>query len=152
MSIIAWDGKTIASDRMAVNSDMQKLSTKLRDVRVAVLGWTGTISAGLAMAKWWTERHEARASNMSDPPFPEIQRTNDWSPLIIAYKLGGVFVIEQAPIEIPVLDPFAAWGAGRDFAIGAMAMGADAATAVRIASRFSVFCGNGVDVYDLTKL
>jgi ATP-dependent protease HslVU (ClpYQ) peptidase subunit len=48
-----------------------------------------------------------------------------------------------------VEDPFMAWGSGRDFALGAMAMGATAREAVAVACRFNVYCGNGIDAFDL---
>jgi hypothetical protein len=40
-----------------------------------------------------------------------------------------------------------AWGIGCDFALGAMAMGADAVQAVEITNKFSIHCGMGVDSY-----
>jgi len=43
------------------------------------------------------------------------------------------------------MDSYMAWGSGSDFARAAMAMGAKAEQAVRVASRFSIDCGLGVD-------
>lgn len=39
-----------------------------------------------------------------------------------------------------------AWGSGRDYAMGAMARGANAKEAAEIAMRFDNGCGMGIDV------
>lgn len=47
------------------------------------------------------------------------------------------------------LADFFAWGSGDEFAIGAMGMGADAATAVEVAARFDTATGGEITVLTL---
>lgn len=148
MSIVAWDGKSIATDRLATNSEMRMEAAKSRRLSSGiVLAWTGDISSGMAMAEWFERKLSANGEGV--PAFPGCQGDKDrWARLIVASR-EGCFFYEQEPIEVPVLGKFMAWGSGRDYAMGAMAMGASAKEAVEVASRFCVSCGFGVDVYDL---
>jgi ATP-dependent protease HslVU (ClpYQ) peptidase subunit len=65
--------------------------------------------------------------------------------LIVVPPKGKPFYFEQLPFKQIIEEKFAAWGSGRDFALGALAKGADAIEAVRIASRFCTSCGMGID-------
>lgn len=144
MSVIAWDGKSLAADRQCTTADLRALVSKIRRLSDGtVLAWTGKHEMGLALARWYEEG----ADRAKWPKFQEDKE--DWCRLIVATNSGRVIFYEQLPEPQEVLDTFMAWGSGRDFAIGAMGMGADARTAVEIASRFSVGCGYGVDVFEL---
>lgn len=141
MSIVAWDGKSIAADKMTVSSGMRKTETKILRVEEKVIAWVGETSVGLALLDW--------IKKGSDPDkWPAVQRTENWTCLIVANWEGVVFY-EREPFAQKVNEPFTAWGAGRDFAIGAMAMGAKAKQAVEIANAFSTSCGNGVRCFNL---
>jgi len=48
-----------------------------------------------------------------------------------------------------MMNSFMAWGSGRDYAMGAMEMGADARRAVEVTNVHSTDCGFGVEAYDL---
>lgn len=145
MSIVAWDGKSIAADKMTVSCDMRSTTTKLVIVDGQngglFLAWVGESGGGLALLDWYQK-------GRNPDQWPAAQRTADWTRLIVADKNGVVFY-EREPFAQSVEEPFMAWGSGRDFAMGAMAMGASAKEAVEVASRFSTTCGNGVDWYDL---
>ncbi|WP_316415289.1 hypothetical protein [Mesoterricola silvestris] len=144
MTVIAWDGKTLAADRQATNCGLASSCTKIqRFENGAIVGMTGEIAGGLNLFKWY--------ANGSDPEkWPARQATDDWSRLIVVEN-GKAFTYEHLPVPVPVEDPFMAWGSGCDFAMGALAMGADARMAVEIASRFSDSCGMGVDAFDVTS-
>lgn len=145
MSVVAWDGTTIAADRQATCSDMRRQTVKLvrgADRRI-VFSWTGTESLGRMLMAWYEAGRDTAK-------WPAAQATNDWTRLIVARK-GYVEEFEQQPTPTIHRKPFAAWGSGRDFAMGAMAMGASARHAVVIASRYNVACGMGVTVMRLNK-
>jgi hypothetical protein len=91
------------------------------------------------MAQWWV-------SGARPDTFPAIQRTDDWARLIVFADGHPPLVYEVAPRPTVHYGPFGAWGSGRDFAIGAMAAGADAAAAVRAAIQFDTNCGGEIDV------
>lgn len=136
MSVVVWDGKRIAADQQAALVDMRVRMEKVyRAKDGAVLAFTGNAALGLLLCAWYDA-----GARIED--WPSFQSTDDWCRLIVA-KTGACAHYEAQPIPIPVLDHFAAWGSGRDFAIGALAAGADALAAVEIASRFNVHCGMG---------
>ena len=140
MSIVVWDGKTIAADRIATSGSLKIRSSKIRRLSNGdIVAWTGSASGGIAMANWW--------ESGADPnTFPPSQKTDDWSRLIVVSK-GKVFSFEQVPVKIPEMNPFMAWGSGQDFAMGAMAYGASAVEAIKVASRLCTTCGMGVESF-----
>lgn len=147
MSIVAWDGKTLATDRLGDAGDLKRDVAKSRvsTVHECILAWTGGISEGMRVANWYDIEPSKRGE------FPACQNNDRWCRLIIA-DASGAATIEQEPVEIDVLEPFMAWGSGRDYALGAMAMGANARQAVVVACRFAFSCGLGIDVWDLATL
>ena len=139
MSVIAWDGKTIAADRQMISGDKRATCCKL--VRLpsgVIVGWTGTAECGLVLLDWFNGKRE----------WPKFQEDKErWTRLVVVDDKGVGFY-EQEPVRIPVLDKFMAWGSGCDFAMGALAMGATAERAVEIANLFCTTCGMGVDVFE----
>ena len=147
MSVVAWDGKTIAADRRAVCAGAHFTTTKIRRIHrpdriPEVLAWTGDQDSGEMMAQWYE-------SGANPAAFPECQKDKDaWARLIVADANGCKFY-ERQPVAVRVEDKFCAWGSGRDFALAALHLGFGAVTAVQVAIEISTDCGNGVDSYDL---
>lgn len=141
MTCIAWDGKSIAADKLLISGEIASVGTKIKRLGSGVVvGWTGTHECGLALIRWLEG---------IDKNWPTFQADKDrWTRLIVIER-GKVSVFEQEPIPQPVEGEFDAWGSGREFSLGAMAMGATAKQAVEVANRFSITCGLGVDVIDL---
>lgn len=140
MSVVAWDGKTIAADKQATCAGLRFKTTKLRRLESGeVLAWTGDQDSGQIVAKWY--------SDGADPEkWPACQADKDvWARLIVAHG-GACRVFERQPVAMPIEDEFMAWGSGRDYAMGAMARGASAEEAVAVAMEFDTGCGMGVDV------
>lgn len=145
MSVVAWDGTTIAADRQATCHDMRRQTVKLvrgYDKRI-VFSWTGTESLGRMLMKWYEDGRDPAK-------WPAAQATSDWTRLLVARK-QYIEEFEQQPTPTIHRTTFAAWGSGRDFAMGALAMGASARHAVVIASRYNVTCGMGITVKRLCK-
>ena len=94
---------------------------------------------GIALVHWFQD-------GAITADWPAFQRHDNWSRLVVA-KRGKVFSYEHVAEIIPVTSEFEAWGSGRDFAIGALEMGADARKAVEIANQYNIYCGFGVDVF-----
>lgn len=139
MTVIAWDGKTLAADRQATSAECRREVKKIyRLANGSLASFCGSESGARELLSWYEDG--------ADPAkYPPLQATQDWVRLILVTK-KGVFEYEQRPVKQPLLEKFFAWGSGRDFAIGAMAAGASAKRAVEIANRYSVGCGLGVDV------
>jgi len=144
MTVIAWDGKSIAADRLAVMEGLRRTTSKLHRFNGRVLTFAGEQATGLALVRWYKDG--------ADPAkYPERQKTDDWTRLIVA-SAGGVEHFERQPFPIRVEDPFSAWGSGRDFALASMYLGRSAEEAVRVACEFDTGCGGGVDVFNLKEL
>jgi len=155
MSIVAWDGKILAADKMAA-SGVAEICTKIFKFKIPVdfengeklsdfvCAFTGPIPVGMLMVDWFK-------SGARKKEFPEVQKTDDWSRLIVAHHSFkyGVRIYDNTPAYYELEDPFLAWGAGAEVALGAMAMGADAIGAVGIASRYYTTCGQGIDYYQI---
>jgi ATP-dependent protease HslVU (ClpYQ) peptidase subunit len=139
MSIVVYDRAAIASDNQAISGALRAFAHKMRKLDDGrVLAWTGGQGHGLALARWFLEG--ARALTFpSQPP-------DDWCRLIVASKTRAV-VYEGSPDPQEVYGPYAAWGSGRDFALGALALGATAYQAVEVANTLCVSCGFGVTVF-----
>lgn len=143
MSVVAWDGTTLAADRMANNQGLcyaaNKVSRLDDGTLLAITGYQGSANAMIA---WYVAG--------ADPEtFPKWQDDKDkWSRLIVVNTRGECFWYEQYPYPTPLLNPPMAWGAGQDFALGAMLAGTDARRAVEIANELCDSCGLGVESYD----
>lgn len=143
MTVIAWDGKMLAADKMAVSFGVCVTTTKIRRLASGeVLAWCGDQDAGELLAKWYADGKDLCK-------WPDIQKDKDsWCRLIVADTNGARF-FERQPISVEVEDQFAAWGSGRDFALAAMYLGKNAREAVEVACLFESSCGNGVDAFIL---
>lgn len=136
-----WDGKTLAADRQGTNNGYACQLVKIRLTRIGeVVAWTGDPALGQRMADWYERGKRQR-------DWPPRQNTNDWARLIVAHLDCRCEYFEQEPCGIPVVDGYTAWGNGRDYALGALAMGADARRAVEITNLLCTDCGFGVDAY-----
>lgn len=152
MSVVCWDGRTLAADKQATDCDMRVETTKIRLIKSGpfggeVVAWVGCEVDGSALADWY----EQGAEPDKWPKAAQVDKESS-SRLIVAGAAGCKhFQGTHAPIAIRVTEPFRAWGSGRDYAMGAMEAGADAREAVRIASKFCITCGGGVDSFNVRK-
>lgn len=143
MSVVVWDGVGLAADRQATSYEMSIQTQKLfRGFDGSVLGFTGEVSQGLELVEWYNNGHIAEQ-------YPEFQKTDDWTRLIVC-KVGECFYYEKSHIPLKVYDKYAAFGSGRDFAIGSLAMGGNSVIAVSVANQFNIYCGYGVDYLEPT--
>lgn len=145
MSVIAWDGRVVAADRRGCSGNMAQIVPKLYPVRGYAVGFVGQEDSGLMLIEWF----DAGAKAEEWPK--EVQESDDGSMFIIVgrkklWEIGKYLVLSLCR------DPFWAWGTGRETALGAMAMGADAEKAVEMAIRFDVNCGGGIDSYPCSEL
>lgn len=142
MTVIAWDGISLASDKMMVQVGLAMKVTKIKKVRDHLIGVSGNASAISILFDWFDKG--------ADPEkWPDIQKDKDrWSYLLAITPEKKILFYEQDPLPIEIEDEFFACGSGRDYALAAMAMGASAGKAVAVASKFDVNCGNGIDVIE----
>ena len=141
MSVIAWDGKTLAADRFAemcgISGEAQKLFLLPSN---EVVGFTGPLAGGMELLALY--RVDRLISH-----WPESQKGDDWSRLVVGKMNGTVVYYEKSPAEIPIYGKQLAWGSGQDFALTAMSLGQDAALAVSVTNLLCSTCGHGVTAF-----
>lgn len=141
MTVIAWDGQTLAADKRATSgSGIARTVTKIQRHGDALLAMTGSWDIAAEIREWW--KAGAKAAD-----FPEKAR-EDVATLIVISR-SGVDTYAAGPYPMRIEQAQCAFGTGRDFAEATMYLGKSAAEAVAVASRFQTDCGNGVDILRL---
>lgn len=139
MTVIAWDGKTLAADKQGESGGLKCIVTKIFKLGTGeLIGISGTLSEGLAAIQWY-----------KDGALPDkypISKDSESSMIVISN--GVIHKYEDHYKPFIIQNRFYAFGSGRELAIGAMAMGADAETAVEIACQYESGCGMGIDVLE----
>lgn len=142
MTVIAWDGKTLAADKMAFSAGYGYTVTKVHRLRDGgIAAFSGDGDGAMALLAWLNA-----ARNPST--YPEAQKDNDTSALVIRPD-GSVWSYGKTPYPQRIeCERYAMWH-GRDFALAAMHCGKSAREAVDLACQLDVYCGNGVDTLEL---
>lgn|SRR5574340_158017 len=142
MSVVAWDGRTVAADRQGTMGEALIVTgTKMRRAKDGnILAVTGTLDLGNILMDWYED-----GENPEEWPL-ELQKDENYASDLLLFTLDGAYSFGRLGYRMKVEDNFAAWGCGAAFAIGAMAAGAKAADAVEIACTYNPFCGNGIDI------
>ena len=144
MTVIAWDGKTLAADKMDCSVGYGYTVTKvhrLHDGSLAAISGDG--DHAMALLQW-----------LDTPPdfpgrcFPEAQKDNETSALLIRPN-GSVWSYGKTPHPQRIECRHYAMGHGRDFALAVMHLGFGARRAVEVACALDVYCGNGIDTLEL---
>ena len=139
MTVIAWDGRTLAADKRACNGTMIATVTKIRRAPDgSLIGSAGNSDAGEEVMAWY--ERGADPKEFSD----NMRNRDDFAGLLVIRPDGEVWKFERTPYPIRFSTPFAI-GSGREFAMAAMYLGHDARKAVEVACALDCGCGNGVD-------
>lgn len=139
MSIIVWDGKTLAADKQTNYGECRLPVTKIERAKSgALLGWVGVHSVGKAMVNWYNE-----GRSPINHPNKGLPSSDDAS--LLAITSDGVFLYEGTADPYQPETPFIALGSGSSFAYAALFAGADARRAVEITNLLCDSCGLGID-------
>lgn len=142
MTVIAWDGKTLAADKMACAAGYGYTVTKVHRLRDgAIVAFSGDGDGAMALLAWLNAAQNPVA-------YPEQQKDNDTSALVVKPD-GSVWSYGKTPYPQRIECKSYAMGHGRDFALAAMHLGKSAKEAVEVACALDVYCGNGVDALDI---
>ena len=141
MTVIAWDGSTLAADKRAVNGTLPRTTTKIFRTEGRLVGTSGDQSVALQMLDWYRNGREAK-------DFPK-RAEDDSASLLVIEPNRSVWMYTTGPVAAEFHDRQFAIGSGRDFAIAAMHLGKSAREAVEIACMFDNYCGNGIDALEL---
>ena len=145
MTVVVWDGFDLAVDKAASDGFSMWEQRKLWKTKASeYITGTGNLNALNEMRHWY---EDGCSHN-----FPLIQLDPERRcELIVVNVEYGLFRFEGTPHPIEHGFGKCAFGAGKDFAYGAMAMGATAEEAVIIANKFSMSCGIGVDLVNIKE-
>lgn len=144
MTVVAWDGETLAADKRSIVNGTRRTLTKIirHPTRPELLAITGCWTAGAEVRDWYVRGGQASE-------FPAAAREADNFARLVVVSPDGVKCFEGSPAPVVFDDTQAAFGSGADFALAAMYLGANAVRAVEVASRLSAECGDGVDTLTL---
>ena len=138
MTVIAWDGQTLAADRQSTFGGTPARTKKVFRVRrretgeVVLFGCAGDTGCCQAYARW------ARGEGERPPTLRNL--------LIMAIdEKGRIWCAQEDLNWYRIGAKFWALGSGANYALAAMACNRGAVAAVKIAQRFDVNCGFGVD-------
>lgn len=142
MTVIAWDGKTLAADKQSTFCNLPRRTTKVHRAKDgSLLGAAGTTALCHALREWYD-------GGCVKADFPDTK--NETSMLVIRPD-GQVLLYDGHATPIPIEDAFTAIGCGRDYAIAAMHLGRTAREAVEVACIFDTCCGKGIDELHLNR-
>lgn len=137
MTVIVWDGRTLASDRRATDTGgIARSVTKIMQANGCLVGLTGGWDVGAELRAWWI-------AGAAPDKFPAKARDDIATLIVIGPE--GIDVFAAGPFPMRIQADQCAFGSGRDFAEAAMHLGCTAARAVEVACKFQVDCGGGVD-------
>ena len=145
MSVIAWDGKTVAADRQGTSNQVIGTCQKIFKVKGFAVGFVGQEDVGLMLIQWFKDGAKM------DEWLADMQQGESGSALVVVGR-SNVWQIGEFPIFSVIEDTFWAWGVGWEIALGAMSFGANAREAVETTNRLHAYCGGGVDVFECAKL
>lgn len=140
MSVIVWDGQTLAADKQMTNGGLMLICSKIFKIGDDLVGFTGDYDYGLGMKHW--------LETGADPhSFPSNQNDKDsWVGVLVVKPDGRVLKYDRCPHPYDLSqNRFVCLGSGRDFAYGALEMGADAVRAVEVACKYEASCGCGIE-------
>ena len=142
MTVIAWDGKTLATDRMANDGSQKWESSKAwygmsKEKEVVIITGVGLASYIRELSEWYQQGMEG------DVPLQKPGMAQ-----LIVVKKDGLYELSYKRLR-PRTTPYSAFGDGKEIALGALAMGATASQAVNICNEHSLQCGKGVELFTL---
>lgn len=138
MTVVAWDGKTLAADKRGTSGGFRKTITKLFRIDNHLVGINGSAAHAGAFLAWFVAGRDPAT-------FPTIAEKEEFLFALAISPAKNILSFEGTAYPVLIESPFHACGSGRDFAIAAMHLGCDAVKAVEVASAYQVDCGDGVD-------
>lgn len=137
MTTVAWDGKTLAGDTLASDEFGSLRFTKIFKIdrfvsegatEQVLLGCAGSIELTVLIRDWI-------ASGMSPDEKPSFGARMEFNGMVI-HKDGRIEFMEEMLTPIILHNTFYAIGSGARYSLGAMEMGATAAEAALISSKY----------------
>lgn len=142
MTVIAWDGKTLAADKRACVGSLVRTTTKIFRIQDALVAYAGDAGTAEELKMWF-------ASGEGPEKFPLSARDKENYCGLLVIRVGlPILRYERSPYPVSLEDEKIAMGSGRDFAMAALYLGKTAKEAVEIAIALDYTCGNGIDILE----
>ena len=94
MTCIAFDGKTLAADKLACMNGLRNTVTKIHRVGPLLVGGAGDSAFIGAMIEWIKAGREPK-------DFPAAQRDkDDWQPILVIEADGTTSIYERTPYPV----------------------------------------------------
>lgn len=135
MTVIAWDGKTLAADRLAVFGGMCHEASKIFEHKGVLYGVAGHLNQAILFKEWII-------SGQCPDHLPGPNGVLNDLHVFEVYK-GKAFGrdCDHITARVPLIGADCwAIGSGRELAMGAMLAGKDAQSAVRLACAQDTYC------------
>lgn len=146
MTIIVWDGNTLAADKLSVQGGLCRTITKIRVINGHLCGIAGSADYGVLLWDWY-----AKGADIDKYP-PNQKDDNNWCSLLVITPRKKILGYDRSPIPIDFTENVQyCMGSGAECAYGALEHGANAREAVEAAIKYCTGCGNGVDVLEFNK-
>lgn len=139
MTVIVFDGDTCAVDSGAASETTMLRVRKFWIRTDELITGAGETPHVVAMAEWYL----AGAKVEEFPPMILAKRDAE----LIVIDSKGVRRYEASPYAVDHGKTMCAFGGGRDFAYGALACGAPASQAAKIACEFSPVCAEPIHTF-----
>jgi 20S proteasome alpha/beta subunit len=144
MTIICWDGKTLAADKRGSDGGCPRTITKIRRTRGGhLMGCSGSANRDAEIMAWY--------ENGADPKgYPDSERDEQKCSVLLVIQPGPIVkYFNGTPYPVVFEDKYVCIGSGRDYAQAALHLGHSAVEAVGVAIALDINCGNGIDALTL---
>lgn len=135
MSVLVFDGKSVAADGASNDGQILVPTEKLWQYGEAIIGGVGSVHDVSAMRDWVLGGRKREA-------FPKNLTAS--SNFVYVSKTRGLVRYTASPLGIIHGFNKVAFGSGRDVAYGALGMNATARQAVELAIRYTTHCGGEI--------
>ena len=143
MTIIAWDGKTLAADRRVCYNDEIFVTTKIFKNNLGIFGVAGEGVFCYEVLSWIKKNRVIKN-------WPKKLNKEDFAVILFITNKKEILFYADCPLCDKLEVPFVAIGSGAQYARAAMFLGKTAKEAVEVACMFDPYCGNGIDYLKVT--
>lgn len=142
MTVIAWDGKTLAADKQSTLYGHGSKVTKIFRHKDSLIALCGNGPHACAMLGWYYAGADVQK-------FPKPATPDEAGSLMVFSKHGISEYAGTSGYCMKNESAYVAYGCGRDYALAALYLGKTAREAVKVACALDTQCGIGIDTLAL---
>lgn len=142
MTVIAWDGRTLAADKQGRAGYVKTARTKIQRHAGMLIGTAGERHVADQVVFWIKE-----GCNPATWPKAAEEGVTD---VLVVLPSGVLLLYQSGPHVTPLENSFFAIGCGAEAAMAVVALGHNAHRAVEITCQVVADCGGGIDTLELS--